>query len=353
MICKELFEAAAEIDETVAAPPECLAALSRRRVPAQVYDRDQLFKNMADGKISLISDYPTALKTIKPAELAAALRKYSTRKKYRVQAGRSKIYKYHNLKEIIDKWTSGRAIFSITDMHIRNTPIEDFINPKKLSTFNLYCDCDDPAASLEMMTMVISSRNSITDSHTDDSDGSNHCFVGKKLWLAWETHEGLRHGLEDVERIPVTDKARFDMKTFLSLKSARWFVVDDGLTLFLPGHLTHKVITLENYIGVGSFYLSFPNWLRTLSRWFIHAPNWQANESREVNQSLIPDLARAATSRYKRNMRQNTAAADPWGTRYLPYSVAAWKRQYPKRIQDHLLRDPLFQCCYQVAINRL
>jgi len=104
------------------------------------------------------------------------------------------------------------------------------------------------------MTLVISSQGNVTDSHSDDPDGSNHCFVGRKLWLAWDTFEGRAAGLQDCSRDLVRERARFDLATFAALPSACWWTVGAGETLFLPGRLTHRVITLEPYIGIGSFY---------------------------------------------------------------------------------------------------
>jgi hypothetical protein len=37
-------------------------------------------------------------------------------------------------------------------------------------------------------------RPTFTDSHSDDPDGSNHCFVGRKLWLVWDTFLGIGRG---------------------------------------------------------------------------------------------------------------------------------------------------------------
>ena len=54
-----------------------------------------------------------------------------------------------------------------------------------------------------MYSLVISTRGYVTDSHSDAPDSTNYCFTGRKLWIAWETQEGLEHGLEDVEHVKV------------------------------------------------------------------------------------------------------------------------------------------------------
>jgi hypothetical protein len=107
-----------------------------------------------------------------------------------------------------------------------------------------------------MMTLVVSSCGNVTDSHSDDPDGSNHCFVGRKLWLAWETFEGQKAGLRDCSRDLIVERAHFDLGIFASLKTARWWTVGPGETLFLPGRFSHRVITLESYVGIGSFYFT-------------------------------------------------------------------------------------------------
>lgn len=43
-----------------------------------------------------------------------------------------------------------------------------------------------------------------------------------------------------------------------------------GQTLFLPGNHTHKVITIERYLGISSFSVSLPNALSSLSRWELN-----------------------------------------------------------------------------------
>ena len=123
--------------------------------------------------------------------------------------------------------------------------MEEVIAPEVLSAFNLLTRSSPGARRQEMFSFVISSRGHLTDSHSDAPDSSNFCFTGRKLWLAWDTYEGAGYGLQDVERTPVKGRARFDMRSWLSLRSARWFLVNPGETLFLPASMTHKVITLE------------------------------------------------------------------------------------------------------------
>ena len=69
----------------------------------------------------------------------------------------------------------------------------------------------------------------------------------------WDTQEGRKAGLEDVERDIVYGRAAFDLPTFCKLDSARWLTVGPEETLFLPGRFTHRVVTVERYLGFGSF----------------------------------------------------------------------------------------------------
>jgi len=174
------------------------------------------------------------------------------------------------ISNLLGKWERRRGLVTVTDLHFRGTRLETCIDVNALSDFNFLLLGSEELALQEMMTLVVSSAGTVTDSHSDDPDGSNHCFVGEKLWLAWDTFEGQQVGFEDVSRDEISNGAAFDMRTFLSLRSACRFVVSDGQTLFLPGSLTHKVATLRPYLGVGSFFVAFAGGLETLMRWYEH-----------------------------------------------------------------------------------
>ena len=170
------------------------------------------------------------------------------------------------------RWRSGKARINVTDLHIRGTQFEKSVESSVLTDGNILLSGGDAIARQELFTLLLASRGAMSDSHSDDPDGSNHCFVGKKLWLAWDTFEGKAKGLEDVSRDICLMGAKFTMRKFLSLKSACWFIVGKDQTLFLPGRMTHKVITLEPYIGIGCFYVTIPNRLGTLARWNRYGP---------------------------------------------------------------------------------
>jgi hypothetical protein len=163
---------------------------------------------------------------------------------------------------------------------------------------------------------VVSSTGGVTDSHSDDHSGSNHCFTGAKLWLMWETLEGLKHGLEDVERCDVYSKAAFDMGEFLSMRSSSWLLITDDQTIFIPGHLTHKVITLDRYLGLGSFHAALPSFLDSLARCTLCPPLW-ANQRLEGDCSYLSLLTRRAIRRTRMLKTATRSERLRWGVPYL------------------------------------
>ena len=290
-----IFEEAADVDPTLAIKPSFLNTLARKYIHPTRYSRKQWLSDMVKGEMSLFDSYPTPSSETKnskggsakkkQAEFLQRLAKWNPDRTFHVQTGRSATIKYFPFPEIYRRWSGDRAVVSATDIHLRKTTVSRLLDMDALTHMNLLPYAGEEARSLEMLAMVISTRHNLTDSHSDDMDGSNYCFCGKKLWLAWDTHEGHLNGLEDCDRDHVPDNAAFDMKTFLSLKSAKWFLVSDGQMLFLPGNYAHKVFTIERYIGVGGFYVTLPNALRTVSRWESMGANWETGVE-EVRESL-------------------------------------------------------------------
>jgi hypothetical protein len=185
------------------------------------------------------------------------------------------------------------------------------------------------------MTLVISSKGNLTDIHADDCDGTNHCFLGRKLWLAWDRIEGRAVGFQDVDRDPICDQAAFDLEAFLSLPSSRWFTVGPGQTLFLPGSLAHKVITLEHYLGVGSFHVALPSYLRSLERWVVY------DTLDIVPKDLLAKVNRAVLRRIGEVRRASRAVKDRWGLSQMKEAVANWHAD-TSPIKRLLIRHPLF-----------
>jgi hypothetical protein len=160
---------------------------------------------------------------------------------------------------------------------------------------------------------------------------------GCKLWLAWDTFEGRRAGLQDCERDPVHDTARFDIDTFCRLPSARWWTVEPGQTLFLPGKLTHKVVTLERYIGIGSFYVAPSSCLDSLSRWYVHGPLWSIEDRKGENAGLVDEIATTMAARLRRLRRGRPTMRRQWGLDFAKRSIARWKRSWSRAQREALV----------------
>lgn len=264
--------------------------------------------------------------------------------KHRIYTGPTGVRRELTLQQIAQKWRLNRTQFGITDLHIRKTNMEEIIDLDELSAFNILCHSSVRARAQEMFSFVISSRGYVTDSHSDAPDSSNFCFVGKKLWFSWDTYEGIGAGLQDVERMAVPEKARFEMERWLSLRSARWFLVSPNETLFLPSHLTHKVITIEPYIGVGSFFIALPNCLRMLSHWIIRGPLWSKRDSTGHSDELIGEIAHSVRDTVMKLRDASQIERLKWGYDYLERSAKHFIKTCPAAQFRTLWSDPRFRC---------
>ena len=336
-----LWARAAEVDQTLRVPPRQWPALRERLVRPACYSRELLFRKMAEGEVVIFHDLPVRLHAhphpLSEAGLASLVRDAFPRSQRAcTQVGPSRTQRHLRVAEVIDRWLRSRALLGVTDLHLRRTRFDTRVDTSSLSDFNVLCGDRLLEDSLEMMTMVISSAGNFTDSHADDCDGSNHCFVGQKLWLAWDRVAGSALGFGDVDRDALTTQAAFDLGAFLSMKRSRWFLVGRGQTLCLPGHLAHKVITLERYIGLGSFHLGLPGALRALRRWIL-------NDSLDVApQGLLGRISDALSGRMDRLARSSDATRRSWGIPEARGAVRRWRRGAPKAEQERLTRHPAF-----------
>jgi hypothetical protein len=257
-----------------------------------------------------------------------------------VQTGIARKLSRMTIPDLIDCWEDGRTLVGVTDLHFRGTRFEKLIDTRALSDFNILCN--DPKFAqefidkLEMMTLVVSARGNVTDSHTDDCDGTNHCFLGRKLWLAWDRVEGQRRGLQDTTRDDVNGQATFDMQVFLSIHSANWFLINPNETLFLPGHLAHKVVTLDHYIGVGSFYVTLPGALGALARWHLHGTT-DIHRKRVLGKITQAVIGRTVALRSESQKKKNL-----WGVRQMQATVRRWDQDENKKTKKSLLSQPGF-----------
>jgi len=56
--------------------------------------------------------------------------------------------------------------------------------------------------------------------------------------------------------------------------------------------LDHKVITLEHYLGVGSFFVMLPSYLRTLERWTRHTALWHLTCPKKRQMDQVNQITR-------------------------------------------------------------
>jgi len=345
-----LLEKAIGFDPTLQEFSQKLPEMQACFVPPVPYTRDKLFQQQVIGEPLIVTGFPVP---VQPPVLDLPLEdrgqaiiqwlsKNRASRKYRVYTGPTGVKRYLTLAEIASKWSKNTSAFGVTDLHIRGTNMERLIDIEVLSRFNLLPGSSPIARYQEMFSFVISSYGYVTDSHSDAPDSSNYCFVGKKLWLAWDTDQGRQVGLQDIERTSVQGRARFNLADWLSLPSARWFVVEQGEALFLPAHYTHKVITLEPYVGVGSFFVSLPNCLRLLEHWIIRSPLWSRGDKYDENASVLGDIAETVANTILGLQQGSAARQSQWGYDFLEQSANHFISTRSGADLQYLLEDSRF-----------
>lgn len=344
----ELWSRASEYDPTIRITSRQWPSLLRRRIRPQRYTRELLFSGMAAGRTSLFNNYPVEVLTspggnVHDTLVRALTRHFPRGELARVRSGQSGRLLHLTARELMKRWASKHSRVCVTDLHVRGSILERVIDLSHLSEFNILYSRGDDISYQEIMTMVISSQGAVTDSHSDDPDGSNHCFEGLKLWLMWDTFEGRRRGLQDTERDTVRTRPTFDMRTFLSLRTAQWLCVGRGDTLFLPGHLTHKVITLEPYLGVGSFYVSLPNVVRTIARWLKYGPLWSLEDDDGENTELVAAIAQAAAAKVSKLEEAPLRSQLRWGYDFARRGMRSWQRTELRTHRHRLARKQELQ----------
>ena len=344
----DIWEQAEGMDATLRGALRHSPALKRKRRYADPYVRSRLFASIAKGRPALLTHFPVRLKG---AHSDAALflpkllcKGFPASHKARVQMGASRTQRSLCVSEVMGLWERGRAILGVTDLHFRGTRFADAMDFSALTEFDVLCRDRRFIEEIEMMTVVISSKGNVTDSHQDDCDGSNHCFVGKKLWLAWDRLEGKTRGFQDVDRDQPEGAAAFDIGTFLRLRSSCWFIIKQNQTLFLNGSLAHKVICLEPYIGIGGFNVTLPGCLRSLRR-------WQLYDTLDIKQkNLFEPICRALRKRINELQRSDQNTQDLWGVKYLRAALVEWQKREPARMKKTLMANAAFAEFLEAAL---
>lgn len=347
-----VFDEAARFDPTLQLTASGKKRLASRYVHPEDYTRRTLFNAMLVAEPCVLRGYNVPLqpqlKTLPGDHVAQAIMDWFADKaddqKFRVYTGPTGVRRQLTLAEIAEKWHRNRTRFGVTDLHIRNSALEEIIAADQISSFNLLRRSTPVAQTLEMFSYVISSYGHVTDSHSDAPDSTNYCITGKKLWLAWDTYEGAKAGLQDVERVAVPAQARFDMDAWLALPSARWLLDEPGHTLFLPANMTHKVVTLGRYIGVGGFYISLPNCLRLMAHWNLHIPLWSKRDAAGEYDFLLSDIAETVRAAILDAPLMSQAERELLGCDYLNASARHFIETCPAKQMRQLWVDPRFRC---------
>lgn len=341
---EDIWATAGGFDPVLRARPDQLTVLRRKRIRPQPAQREALFAAAAQNRPVVLTGVQVPVAGSAQLGLEAALFQALTHTFKRgdpvsVQIGRHRNRRKLPVPELMRRWQSGRHIVSITDLHIRGTVLEHDINTDELSAFNLFPLGSEDMQRQEMMTLVVSSAGNVTDSHSDDPDGSNHCFTGRKLWLAWDTFEGQRAGLQDCSRDEVIDGARFNLRAFCGLKSAKWWTVGPGETLFLPGSLSHRVVTLESYMGIGSFYCTPASCLENLSRWYAHGALWSMDDPEGDNANLVDEVATRMCHTVQRLARRKADVQQQWGLDYAGVALKKWQTRWSAAQRRRLMEE--------------
>jgi hypothetical protein len=313
-----LWRVAASFDPSLKLKPSELTLLASKRVSPIAYGRFTLFQRMIRKLPSLFSKFPVQRRIGRfdlsdTSCMTNEIRFGFPRSKRARVRSREKV-EFLSIPRLVDRWCGRVGVFGVTDLHYMGTRFDKRINTSALNEFNLLPRGTDGFESQD--SLVMSTQGAVTDSHSDDHSGSNHSFIGTKLWLLWDTIEGFDHGLEDVEHNDVFGQAAFDMTTFLAMASSRWLLIGPSQTMFIPANLTHKVITLSPYIGLGSFHAALPGFVDLLIRWESLRPQW-ASKSTRADRCTAGFLARRAIRKLRALRDASEADRLRWGLPHL------------------------------------
>jgi hypothetical protein len=349
---REIWTAAARADSFIRFEDRHVPLLRAKRVVPEPFSRARLFEKMMRAEPVLFTGFVLPVAKRNGESTAEAVEElirtgFPEKVTARVQRGPARIKSRLRVPDIMGRWGRRRALISVIDLHFRGTRLATNLGLETISDFNVLITGSEAMAEQEMMTVVIGSAGNVTSSHTDDPDGSNHCFTGRKLWMTWESFEGSAKGIEDDSRDECNGNPRFDLDIFLTVESSAWWTVTEGQTLFLPGKMTHRVITLEHYLGVGSFYVGLPGCIQTIARWHEHEPIWVSRTPAYT--FLVDEITRALTARIRLLRDATEADRERWGAAYVRDTVALWERNEPEARRRQLLANADFAQLVEVA----
>jgi hypothetical protein len=336
------WDVAAGTDKSLARWRALWPELKKLELRPQAYSRDKHFRAMVRQKPIIFHDFPVRSQIEKffddAGDTANKLRRLFRKSTATTLAriGPTKRVRYLPISEVIDKWERSRGIISANDIFYRTEGFDHVFDCSAISTFNILPTAPPRIQYLEVATMLLGTTGCMTDSHSDDPDGLNHSILGRKFWLVWDRHEGQRNGLLDCEYNQVYTQAKFNLATFSRLESARWFTISQGQTLFLPGNLTHKVITVDRYLGISSFYVSLANALSSLSR-------WELNGAIMITPELRNQIIKILTRQLEVTAADTNGLKTIWGFDYLGESMRRWKQKYNEAQRKQLLANKHFR----------
>lgn len=330
------------IDPTLSHWQACARKLERLEVRPRRYSRAALFDALARQEVVLFSDYPlrsTLRRFFHDDNPSARLKSlFGPRTTTVTKSGKNWKVRTRRVHEMVDIWQRDRGMVFANDIFYRHLKLDSAFDCEAIGDFSVLRHAPARLRELEVATLLMGTTGCLTDSHSDDPDGCNHCIAGRKFWLVWDRLEGAAKGLQDSEYEHLEHDAacRFDVRAFSSLRSARWFTVAPGQTLFLPGNHTHKVVTIERYIGISNFYVGLPNALASLTRWKINGMKMVTDEQwRDIARLLARQLRHTATAppEYKR----------AWGFYHIGESLDHWNRSWTAQQKRRLMSDSQFR----------
>jgi hypothetical protein len=333
---------AAALDPSLLHWETSAADLDRLELRPQRYSRSSLFRAVARQEPVVFSDYPlrsTLRKFFHDDNPSLRLKTlFGSRSKTLTKFGPSQSIKTRRVHEVVDIWQRNRAIVSANDIFYRHPKRDSAFDCEAIGDFSVLRHAPARVRDLEVATLLMGTTGCMTDSHSDDSDGCNQCIAGRKFWLVWDRLEGTEQGLQDCEYETVYEGVNcyFDIRAFSSLRSSRWFTVSKGQTLFLPGNLTHKVLTIERYIGISNFYVGLPNALTSLTRWRIHG-------AKMVTEDLWSDIVMLVMKRLHKTAGASHRYKHAWGFSHLGESLDHWNRSWTAEQKRQLLSDDHFK----------
>jgi len=194
-------------------------------------------------------------------------------------------------QRVLDAWQADDPAFGITDHAVGGAALSAHVRMNTVLENNLLSH-EDALDRFEVCGPILATRGHITDAHMDDPDIWNSCVSGAKAWVMADIREWSRQFQLSVRRI--LDAEPLDVETFLSLPGSRWAVVTDDTALYCPNTYVHRVVTLERYVGIGTFCATPESAPRLLDFWHEHGSQWEADGAPGLIQGVEAALREAA-----------------------------------------------------------